>query len=84
MEQIQTYHELERHPTALSRIATHRTQQSETVGAALKRRVSKKPLPPFGAGKPYPPSLAPQEEYVVEFDGPGDPLHPQNWPSKKK
>lgn len=84
MERIQTYHELERHPTALSRIATHRTQHSGTVGAALKPKVSKKPLPAFGAGKPYPPPLAPREEYVVEFDGPGDPLHPQNWPSKKK
>lgn len=84
MERIQTYHELERHPTALSRIATHKTQHSGTVGAALKPKVSKKPLPPFGAKKPYPPPLGPREEYVVEFDGPGDPLHPQNWPSKKK
>lgn len=84
MERIQTYHELERHLTALSRIATHRTQHSGTVGAALKLKVSQKPLPPFGAGKPYPPPLAPREEYVVEFDGPDDPLHPQNWPSMKK
>lgn len=84
MERIQTYHELERHPTALSRIATHRTQHSETVGAALKPKVSKKPLPPFGAGKSYPPPLPPREEYVVEFDGPDDPLHPQNWPRMKK
>ena len=47
-------------------------------------RQSKKPMPNFGAGKPFPPLLPEQEEYVVEFDGPDDPLHAQNWPMKKK
>lgn len=74
---------LERHPTAISRIATQRSQHSATVGA-LKSRPSKKPLPEFGAGKPYPPPLPSKEEYVVEFSGPDDPLHPQNWSTKKK
>ncbi|RHZ62104.1 hypothetical protein CDV55_104967 [Aspergillus turcosus] len=74
---------LERHPTALSRIATQRSQHSATVGA-LKPLVSKRPLPEFGAGKPYPPPLPEREEYVVEFAGPDDPLHPQNWSIKKK
>jgi DHA1 family multidrug resistance protein-like MFS transporter len=74
---------LERHPTALSRIATQRSQHSATVGA-LKSRPSRRPLPEFGAGKPYPPPLPEKEEYVVEFAGPDDPLHPQNWPTKKK
>jgi DHA1 family multidrug resistance protein-like MFS transporter len=81
---IQTSYDLERHPTALSRIATQRSQHSGTVGAGLKFRVSKKALPPFGAGKPYPPPLPEKEAYVVEFDGPHDPLHPQNWTWKKK
>lgn len=27
-----------------------------------------KPLPNFGAGKPFPPPLPAMEEYVVEFD----------------
>ena len=75
---------LDRHPTALSRIATQRSQHSATVGAGLKPRVSLKPLPEFGAGKPYPPPLPEKEEYVVEFTGPDDPLHPQNWPTGKK
>ncbi|KAF4217892.1 hypothetical protein CNMCM8980_008210 [Aspergillus fumigatiaffinis] len=74
---------LERHPTALSRIATQRSQHSATVGA-LKPLVSKRPLAEFGAGKPYPPPLPEREEYVVEFAGPDDPLHPQNWSIKKK
>ncbi|KAK2802947.1 hypothetical protein FQN50_007192 [Emmonsiellopsis sp. PD_5] len=81
---IQTQRDLERHPTVLSRIATHRSQHSATVGAGVRSRVSRKPLPAFGAGKPYPPLLPEREEYVVEFDGPDDPLHPQNWPMKRK
>ena len=76
--------DLEKHPTALSRIETHRTQHSGTVGKSIKSRESRKPLPNFGAGKPYPPPLPEQEEYVVEFDGPDDPLHPVNWKMSKK
>jgi DHA1 family multidrug resistance protein-like MFS transporter len=75
---------LERHPTALSRIATQRSQHNATVGAGLNPQVSRKPLPEFGAGKPYPPPLPEKEEYVVEFAGPDDPLHPQNWPLGRK
>jgi MFS transporter, DHA1 family, multidrug resistance protein len=70
---------LERHATALSRIQTQRSQHEGTVAASLKSRQSKKPLPAFGAGKPYPPPLPEREEYVVEFDGHDDPLHAQNW-----
>lgn len=76
--------ELERHETALSRIHTQRSQHSATVGASLRSRTSRKPLPPFGAGKSYPPPLPEREVYVVEFDGPDDPLHAQNWPLRKK
>ncbi|KAL4755113.1 major facilitator superfamily domain-containing protein [Aspergillus terricola var. indicus] len=80
--QTQPGHGLGRHPTALSRIATQRSQHSATVGS-LRSRQSKRPLPEFGAGKPYPPPLPDKEEYVVEFVRPDDPLHPQNWPTKK-
>lgn len=62
----------ERHPKALERIETHRTQHSHTIGGGITRRTStvkSKPLPNFGAGKPYPPPLPAQEEYVVEYDG---------------
>ena len=77
---------LETHRTALDRIETHRSQHSSTVGGfgSVRSRRTNKPLPNFGAGKPYPPLLPEREEYVVEFDGQGDPLHPQNWPTKKK
>lgn len=86
-EQTQTdrINTLERHPTALGRIETHRSQHSSTVGGLTSLRSRKtRPLPNFGAGKPYPPLLPEKEEYVVEFDGHNDPLHPQNWPTNKK
>lgn len=93
--QTQQDTDLERHPTALSRIHTGRSQHSATVGATgadsggigiFRTRSSKasKPLPSFGGGKPYPPPLPEREEYVVEFDGPDDPIHAQNWPFSKK
>ncbi|KGY14591.1 hypothetical protein PABG_12545 [Paracoccidioides brasiliensis Pb03] len=63
---IQTQRDLERHPTALSRIATQRSQHSATVGAGLRPHPSRKTLPPFGAGKPYPPPLPEREEYFKE------------------
>jgi MFS transporter, DHA1 family, multidrug resistance protein len=84
MSLVPTQTDLERHPTELSRIATQRSQHSATVGRTLKSRDSRRPLPAFGAGKPYPPPLPSQEQYVVEFDGPDDPMHAQNWPLKRK
>ena len=84
MSRLSTQRDLERHPTELGRIHTARSQHSTTVGRAVSSRTPKRPLPGFGAGKPYPPGLPDQEEYVVEFDGPDDPLHAQNWPTRKK
>jgi DHA1 family multidrug resistance protein-like MFS transporter len=88
VSRIATQPDLERHPTALSRIATGRSIHSATVGTSMRSRTatrhSRTPLPAFGAGKDYPPLLPDREEYVVEFDGPNDPLHAQNWPLAKK
>lgn len=88
LSRISTQNDLERHPTELSRIVTQRSQHNATVGGGLRSRTnsraSRRPLPAFGAGKSYPPPLPDQEEYVVEFDGPDDPMHSQNWPLKKK
>lgn len=74
------------HPVEMHRTATHRLQHIQTVGASekVKSRAESRPLPEFGGGKPYPPSLPEREEYVVEFDGKDDPLHPQNWPFRTK
>ncbi|KAK4101040.1 MFS general substrate transporter [Parathielavia hyrcaniae] len=83
MERVETQRDLERHQTELSRIHTARSQHSGTVGRTQSTKW-KRPLPNFGAGKAYPPLLPNQEDYVVEFDGPDDPLHAQNWPFSKK
>jgi len=63
MSRSNTSRDLERHPTALSRIETHRTQHDITVGRSATSRSSKKALPNFGGGKD---------------DGSYDPFHPQN------
>lgn len=84
MSRVNTQRDLDRHPTELDRIETHRTQHGTTVGRTNTSRKSNKPLPNFGGGKEYPPNLPEQEQYVVEFDGPDDPMHPQNWTLRKK
>jgi DHA1 family multidrug resistance protein-like MFS transporter len=88
MSRISTQNDLERHPTELSRIQTQRSQHQSTVGSGLRSRTStraeRRPMPTMGAGKAYPPPLPDREEYVVEFDGPKDPRHAQNWPMRKK
>ncbi|CAF9913416.1 MAG: hypothetical protein GOMPHAMPRED_007902 [Gomphillus americanus] len=84
MSRINTSRDLDRHPTSLSRIQTQKSQHQGTVGRSTTARQSKKPLPNFGGGKEYPPMLPGIDDYVVEFDGPDDPLHPQNWPMSKK
>lgn len=73
--------DLARHPTSLSRIATARSQHSHTVGTSLRSRTARRhdstPLPAFGGGKDYPPELPDKELFIVEFDGPLDPMHAQ-------
>lgn len=77
------------HPIELGRIRTQRLQHNSTVGSTVgstlrrQSRPSGTPLE-IGAGKPLPPSFLDAEDYVVEFLGPNDPLHPQNWPFMKK
>ncbi|CCC69568.1 hypothetical protein NCAS_0C05780 [Naumovozyma castellii] len=39
---------------------------------------------PMGGERPYPPGLPDKAQFEVTFDGPNDPLHPFNWPMKKK
>jgi len=82
-----------RHDAAsLNRVHTSKSQHSQTVGDGARgglgifrsRSTRSRPLPAFGAGKPYPPPLGNQEDYVVEFDGEDDPLHAQNWALGKK
>jgi MFS transporter, DHA1 family, multidrug resistance protein len=72
------------HPLEQHRTETHRLQHSQTVGAHPTKSRLPKELPNFGGGKEFPPPLPEREEYVVEYDGKDDPLHPQNWKFSKK
>lgn len=81
--------EVSQDPTQISRWQSQRLQHIHTVGSARPSRsesdAGSKSLPAFGGGKPYPPSIpAEREAYVVDFDGPNDPLHPLNWSFKTK
>ncbi|KKK20260.1 putative polyamine transporter, partial [Aspergillus rambellii] len=71
------------HAIELQRINTYRLQQHETVGSTQSRTQRDQWLP-LGAGKPYPPELPHVEAYIVEFEGSDDPMHPQNWPMKRR
>lgn len=75
----------DRDSLALERIDTYRLQQQETVGSSHthRTRTPRDHWVPIGAGKPFPPTLD-QEQYVVEFNGSDDPMHPQNWPTKNR
>ena len=75
---------LERHPTTVKRIQESQLQHAQTVGSSNRRDSGFRNLPAFGGGKEYPRLLPDPEEYVVDFDGPDDPRHPQNWPGRKK
>ncbi|KAK4569802.1 hypothetical protein LTR86_002771 [Recurvomyces mirabilis] len=39
---------------------------------------------PMGGGKDYPPTYDNVAQLVVEWNGPDDPINPQNWPSIRK
>ncbi|KAL6939813.1 polyamine transporter 1 [Hanseniaspora osmophila] len=60
----------------LSRILTE-------VDSTMKN-ISYEDCPPMGGGRPYPPPLPKRDPWEVTYDGPDDPLHPFNWPMKKK
>ena len=67
----------------LQRIDTYRLQRQQTVGSCQDPPPKEQWLP-LGAGKPYPASPLDPENYVVEFEGADDPIHPQNWATRKK
>jgi len=87
LQQTRLQHTRSLHPTELDRIAAHRLLHSSTVGSSrpnIAHGTSATKTSNLGAGKPFPPTSYDVEDYVVEFDGPRDPLHPQNWPMKKR
>lgn len=71
----------------MSRASISRTQSRRLAGAEglyEAASLSTEPLPPMGGGKEIPPMLPDQDPYMVEFDGPDDPLFPINWKLSKK
>jgi hypothetical protein len=64
---------------------THESQHSRVLGLKPKDERAILSSSKMGGGRPYPPELPGESsEYVVEFDGPHDPTHPQNWPMSTK
>lgn len=67
--------DIARHPTHISRLETQSLQHLHTVGSRATSQITRASLPKFGGGKPYPPQIhESREAYVVDFDGPDDPL----------
>ena len=59
---------------------TRESQHSRILGLKPKDEQAMLSSSKMGGGKPYPPELpGGGSEYVVEFDGPHDSTHPQNW-----
>ena len=83
-------HTISRHPTHVERYHSAKIQHTHTVGSHAESRsvalAESRPIPKtIGGGKPFPPDIpAEREAYVVDFDGPDDPLHPLNWKTSKK
>jgi DHA1 family multidrug resistance protein-like MFS transporter len=78
-------HDLGRHATQIESLRSAHLQHVYTVGSTRTEGRETRPLPAFGAGKPFPPVIpAEREAYVVDFEGPADPLHPMNWTFKQK
>lgn len=62
----------------LSRILTGSFQEVERVEVDYSK------CPKMGGDRPFPPSLPNSGLYEVTFDGPDDPIHPFNWPTRTK
>jgi DHA1 family multidrug resistance protein-like MFS transporter len=71
-------------PRELDRIATYRILHTSTVGTKGKITTRLNTLQTLGAGKPFPPKNYDGEDFLVEFEGHDDPLHPQNWAMRKR
>lgn len=73
-------------PQPLSRTQTQSSRDEDVVFRVLTQgsRKSNKPLPTMGGGRDYPPLLPDRDPYRVDFDGPDDPIHPHNWPLRRK
>ncbi|GMG39783.1 unnamed protein product [Ambrosiozyma monospora] len=64
------------------------TNQESIDKKTAKKEADGIPIPPMGGDfykeEEYPDLLPDVEKYTVAFSGPKDPIHPHNWPMKKK
>lgn len=65
-----------------SRTLSHRLTGGDSL--LSKANDTQEELPKMGKDKEYPPLLGDRDPYMVAFDGPDDPLHPQNWTTRTK
>lgn len=70
--------------TELIRIETHKSQQRATVGSTTGKPCPREKWLVMGGGKPIPAGMDNPDDYIVEFDGSHDPIHPFNWKLRKK
>lgn len=64
---------------------THTGRREQYMGIKPKNENALRSSSQMGNGRPYPPALTGDvSAYIVDFDGPGDPTHPQNWSTLTK
>ncbi|KAF3936396.1 hypothetical protein ABW19_dt0201817 [Dactylella cylindrospora] len=83
---VETGLEAQRTRTLMSRTRTAQSVHTYTIGAdpSARTRSRAERLPGFANGRDYPPMLPDVEQYMVDFTGFDDPMHPQNWSLRKK
>ncbi|KAI6251304.1 hypothetical protein HI914_00010 [Erysiphe necator] len=81
-----THDDVERNPYLCIRsqaLSGHDCNKNDS-NVTIQGRESRVSLPDSGLVKWYPPPLPDPNLYLVDFNGPDDPMHAQNWPMKKK
>lgn len=84
--QFNLQHDSEQDYSASTLTQTNEDQNHNMRSEAMNENGKFKPgFLSMGGGKPYPPELLGENEaYLVDFDGPDDAAHPQNWPMSTK
>lgn len=84
--QFNAHHDSEQEDSTSTRTQTNEDEEQTTAREAMYGHgESKSDYLSMGGGKPHPPRLCGENEaYLVDFDGPDDPTHPQNWPMRTR
>ena len=71
-------------PIEMMRTRSNRLQYQLTVGISNRSRTLPTTSLSMGQGKANPPPLPNPKDYLVDFNGSEDPLHPFNWTLRTK